>query len=379
MFDSVRSGWSTHKKLMFLKAAAAVPAVEDTTTGNPLTFVTDLAKPLKSLLIPFTPVQSGTGDPSPDNIRPIMPWDGLNVEHYDENLLAINRTYAQSTQGMTYTPIKQNNVPVAVKVEGTRTNVNPFFNLNYITKVGGGAGIAIPPGTYKIFGGTAEVRFQVFYHDANGVERLAGYDDGSGETVTIPADCTASWCRLLTWVDTPVDTVIYPIILSADSSVTVYPVSFPSLVYGGTLDVVSGVLTVEWAEITLNGSEEWVSAENDTFFVVSVPAVKNSTAKQNLLCDLFKYSQSAPAYLVGGNFTNSITSTFNIRLKKADSEMTLTEFKNILSSNNMHIVYKLESPQTVQLTAEQITALIGQNTLWSDANGSMTAVYLKKK
>ena len=29
MFESVRSGWSTHKKLMFLKAAAAVPAVED--------------------------------------------------------------------------------------------------------------------------------------------------------------------------------------------------------------------------------------------------------------------------------------------------------------------------------------------------------------
>ena len=86
MFESVRSGWSTHKKLMFLKAAAAVPAVEDSATGNPVTFLTDLAKPLKSLVANFLPIQA-SGTPSPDNILPITGWTGLNVSHGGKNLL----------------------------------------------------------------------------------------------------------------------------------------------------------------------------------------------------------------------------------------------------------------------------------------------------
>ena len=86
MFDSVRSGWSTHKKLMFLKAAAAVPAVEDTATGNPVTFLTDLAKPLRELKVNFLPVQQGSGDPSPENKRPIIGWHELNAWHGGKNL-----------------------------------------------------------------------------------------------------------------------------------------------------------------------------------------------------------------------------------------------------------------------------------------------------
>ena len=73
-------------ELLLFGAASGGKAIEDTATGNPLVFVTDLARPLKSLLIPFTPKQEGTGDPSPSNIRPIVPWNGLTVEHGGKNL-----------------------------------------------------------------------------------------------------------------------------------------------------------------------------------------------------------------------------------------------------------------------------------------------------
>lgn len=72
--------WSTHKKLLFAMGLAG-KAIEDTATGNPVTFETDLAKPLKSLVANFLPIQSGTGDPSPTNIRPITGWTGLDVMH----------------------------------------------------------------------------------------------------------------------------------------------------------------------------------------------------------------------------------------------------------------------------------------------------------
>ena len=43
-----------------------------------------------------------------------------------------------------------------------------------------------------------------------------------------------------------------------------------------------------------------------------------------------------------------------------------------------YIYYPLAVPQTVQLTPTAITALLGSNTVWSDTNGSNTAVYVKK-
>ncbi|MBO6012433.1 MAG: hypothetical protein J6P82_02805, partial [Bacteroidales bacterium] len=64
---------------MLLKGVTGGAVEEATATGNPLAFLTDLARPLKSLLIPFSPKQEGSGDPSPQNVRPIVPWNGLTV------------------------------------------------------------------------------------------------------------------------------------------------------------------------------------------------------------------------------------------------------------------------------------------------------------
>ena len=50
------------KTLLMLKAASGnATLVEDTATGNPLTFETDIAKPLKELSIPFTSESGITG------------------------------------------------------------------------------------------------------------------------------------------------------------------------------------------------------------------------------------------------------------------------------------------------------------------------------
>lgn len=43
--------------------------------------------PVKSLVVNIEPVQKGTGDPSPDNIRPISGWTGAEIEGCGKNLL----------------------------------------------------------------------------------------------------------------------------------------------------------------------------------------------------------------------------------------------------------------------------------------------------
>lgn len=43
-----------------------------------------------------------------------------------------------------------------------------------------------------------------------------------------------------------------------------------------------------------------------------------------------------------------------------------------------HICGTLAEPQTFQLTQTQITALLGDNTMWSDGNGDCEVTYLKR-
>ena len=82
--------WSTLKKLMFLKAASGDNLKEYEATGNPVAFETNVAKALTGLTIPFTPVQSGSGDPSPENVRPISGITGLTAYRTGKNMFDKN-------------------------------------------------------------------------------------------------------------------------------------------------------------------------------------------------------------------------------------------------------------------------------------------------
>ena len=80
---------------MFLKAASGGSVVEDTATGNPVTFLTDLARPLKSLEIPFSDENGVTGlsvwhggknlvNPA-DFEAGCVWWEGIKLGGYSNN------------------------------------------------------------------------------------------------------------------------------------------------------------------------------------------------------------------------------------------------------------------------------------------------------
>lgn len=472
------------RKLLFTGALAGGKEVEDTATGNPLTFVTDLARPLKSLVASFTPVQAGTGDPSPENVRPISGMGGVRVCQLPQNLLSINRSGSQETQGITYTVIKDgNNKAVAIHVEGTRTSTNPFFNLNYVN----GTTISIPVGEYKMYGGVPGCRAQVFYKDENGVERIGGQDYGEGTAVTVPEGATASWMRLLVDTDNPVDFVVYPVLIGSSDAYAEFSVEFPALgknlldpstleqggidsygsetynlkrirssyitveegkkytlsagtgkkcflhfygsdyesigantlpsitaptgaafvrciigyeseenitpsdvtqwqleqaasattyepftntIYGGTLDLVSGVLTATLACDTLKWGDAVVSADltnvKRRVFALSHD-VKNVSTKDGKYCDKARFLNDYTSDTV--HFYTAVASG----LSRAYVFLPIgTE-----ETETVQVVYPLATPVTFQLTPQQVTALIGNNTMWADAD-SMSVTYLKK-
>jgi hypothetical protein len=66
---------------MFLHAMGGKPIQyeEKIATGNPATFETNINRPLAQFFVPFTPMQTGSGDPSPSNVRNITGWPGFNI------------------------------------------------------------------------------------------------------------------------------------------------------------------------------------------------------------------------------------------------------------------------------------------------------------
>lgn len=48
-------------------------------SGPLVQFYSPISAPLESLIVDIKPVQSGTGDPSPSNIRPFTGWTGCNI------------------------------------------------------------------------------------------------------------------------------------------------------------------------------------------------------------------------------------------------------------------------------------------------------------
>lgn len=76
------------RELLFLHAASGGGGslVENTATGNPVAFNTNVAKPLNSVVVPLTYTQEGTGDPSPSNVRPISGVSSLFCVHARKNM-----------------------------------------------------------------------------------------------------------------------------------------------------------------------------------------------------------------------------------------------------------------------------------------------------
>ena len=415
----IRQDWSTLKKLMFMKAAAGgAAAVEATATGNPLVFITDLARPLKSLLIPFTPQQEGTGDPSPENIRSILPWNGLKVWHGDVNwnqLIAKNAIASKSINGITGI----NNGDGSYTVSGTASALFDAYtefqmqanHVYYVT----GAPEGAENDTYQLYfnskkilanglltkytstqfksydiivrSGTALSGSKVFYPQLFDLTLMFGetFANALHDSEEQTAGSGISQIREIL----PKKYYAYkePDENQHSYSLTETDIVFPSPVYGGTLDVVSGVLTVTHVITELNGTQErfgFASRTNTSRVMFTVSGLKpNDTNKTPI------FSENSKAYSPDYVYSNDVQGLSENQNKNLPgiwvsvensllSETTVAGLLAYLEENPITVCYPLATPQEIQLTPTQLIALVGDNTIWSDADGSMTATYLKK-
>ena len=151
-----------------------------------------------------------------------------------------------------------------------------------------------------------------------------------------------------------------------------YPVSLGQTVYGGTLNVTTGVLTVDRQLVTYDGSEPW---QNNGSAGVYINSSVNQRDANRQLIPINKYTTIAAGdatRLTNGQACwNRTITAIQIRDERA---MTASLFKTLLASEPLQICYYLVTPTTVQLTPTEVTTLLGQNNIWSDA-GEVSVVY----
>lgn len=270
--------------------------------------------PMKSLVLKLVPHQEGSGDPSPDNVRPITGYTSVGVTRAGKNLCP--RFTSGTGSGLTYTVSDNGELTITGTNTGTAFKAVPF---------------TLPAGTYVLNGAPNNGQLTIRSSEGGGApssEFSGSLDDyGSGATFTVSARASA-WLNIRSTAGTH-NQVYKPMIRLASISdptyepytADTYPITIPSsagTVYGGELDVTNGVLKVTDGQIASYSGQSintpWISSKD--------------------------------VYASGGTPTTGA-----------------------------QVVYPLTTPTEITLDKTTMTTLLGSNTIWMNADGTIQCDY----
>ena len=357
------------RKLLMLKAfAKGIPINEYTATGNPLTFETNLTENLLQMLCPFSPVQA-SGTPSPTNVLPITGFNGVTVYHSGQD------TSNPTTYNVAFPAMGRNLANIADQTFTQVVNVALSYPL--------------PVGTYTITAScvsndTDGTTCRVAFMKSGGTEAIATLqferNTEVSKTVTISEDCySISFYAGTNYSKSAGDTATFSnISIKSHTS------------YGGMIDLTTGTITVTHAGLTF-GKPDYATSINTiseisggyTRFWVGVSYSAKRKKGNVPICNMALANSSVgyAHYSDAGNYlgaADEYQQSFWCILPTSLVGATSNSIKTALESNNFQFAYELETPQTYQLTPQQIATLKGQNVVWSNTNGTNTVKYLKK-
>jgi len=359
------------------KALAAFAT--DTASGSIASFPDGADSiPMKDVLVHIEPVQAGSGDPSPDNVRPITGWTGAKVTRTGKNLLPSYAIGQQRTEnGITATA----NADGSITYVGTSTGT--FWGL------GDSASIWVKAGTYTL---SARNNTDISINIVNAVtgsliDRVTGSDS---KVITFANDKKIYYITTILSGKTIDTTATYQLELGSTATdyepyhADTYDITFPTeagTVYGGTLDVTSGVLTVTHKLYTFDGSENWTAGNYGLRYEFNLAGLPDYIKTWNSggrglsnigICDPTAYNTPDKNYITSRTNVgaNAIGVKNHVLVVPPSVATTVEEFKAFLANTPEQWYAPLQTPQTYQLTPQEITSLLGENNLWADTGDS---------
>ena len=339
------------------------PPLEE--SGNPVVCYPVASYPL-GVKAKWEHTQEGSGDPSPDNIRPISGRDAVSVTRCGKNLLDLGDAYVHG-----------------YNITGIPNFLIPNTTYSYMVSKSNGIAFAVYI-TNNVVSNNADKRL-----------RLTGYvEEGATQTFTTPADMKEYPYLVLAGLRSGI-VDIFPAVefqIELGSAPTTYEpytgntydIALPETVYGGEVDAVSGEGNENTKIITLDGTENFKvnNQSNETsvftlnFDVPAKPFNGTSAALWMVSSHFIKarnlYFASAKPGII---WYNDAGTQMRIAWNPGNNPAaTVDEFKAFLAAQyaagtSVQIAYKMAIPTPITATgAQPISALSGVNTILTDAD-----------
>ena len=326
----------------------------------------------KDVKVKITAVQSGSGTPSPQNVRPIIGFDECNIQRLGKNKLGSQaRLTKTASQGVTFTPVYDNaDNLMYIDVTGTSNGTNTDYYLFGASGVYVSAGI--PTGDYIMSDGLdsgAGTKIGIIVIKSNGTIVKQTKNDHANTPIEFDSSETYRITIRCYDANTSYNYRIYPMVrLSTETDPTyepykgkTYTIQLGDTIYVGVIDVTTGVMTVTHKSVNLNGSETWYKS-NLTSCDIYMTTIDGSDFDEEYLTNLYQATPTQDKNSIGWSWRGSSSS--QVRFGYATYNTTTVEdFKSWLANNNIQVCYALATPFTIQLTPEQIQLLVGYNYL----------------
>lgn len=329
-------------------------------SGNPISWEasdTEYLFPVVSL----EPKQAGSGDPSPENIRPVSGWDKVQVTRCGKNLIDVSKI-DQSIPGETLGTSISVNFPVSITISANYSAATISENI-WRFKIEFLDG-SLQYATDDMLNGTSNTHATFNGTQENPITSITyrGTYITSGEISNVMCNIGS----------TPTPYEPY----QGDT----YDIALPETIYGGTVDAVTGVGSKEWFTAILTGHEEWYSwgSNRPNSFYTDIVGHKNLANNAiNVFCSNFLYDNGNDRYTPyhffsqnPGSFPDNVRLCFTF-----DETVTNVDLaKQWISAQStagtpVTVCYKLANPESFQATGnQQLTSLLGYNTINTDGD-----------
>lgn len=309
--------------------------------GANASFNTTVEEIATKLKVNMEPIQEGSGTPSPTNVRLISGWE--SVEVYD---IGVN-VWDEEWESGWISSTTGNKVIDATAIR-SKNHIPVLPNTTYYAKTDG----------------------------YNGANRIAYYDENKQ---FLDSSVGGRWAVLPNGTFTTPKEAHYMMLCIANTTTYNHDISinYPSTdhdyhayqgdtyttdlnqtVYGGTLDLVTGILTVDRVMVDLgtlgftynSGWDCWTGSISDSKEPTDNNTPIDATSDRLTAVKASGYTSSHQS----GTMARNVNGNWFI-----DNGST-TELAG-------QLVYELATPRTIQLDPQTITTLVGVNNVWSDA------------
>lgn len=314
-------------------------------TGNPVVCYPVAGSKL-GCKVSWEPTQEGSGDPSPDNIRPIKGRDSVTVTRCGEALWSLDKITLQTYNSNITTEIDMDAVNLLPR------NVKLYFSGECSN------------------GALKEIRFYDGIGAEMGVLRAAGglstvLKAGNIATVQLYAGLNENSERTCTNLQITLGTT--PPTAYAPYTGQTATLTLPRTIYGGTVDAVTGEGQETRALLTLTGTERIYKRDKYNLFEINL-ALPVSVPTSTVVASHWSGTKTANTNALYAENRN-----INVGLNTCGFD-TVDDLKSYLAAQYaaktpVQIAYKLATPVPFTATgAQPIPALPGVNTVLTDAD-----------